>query len=349
MINCIIGGQLLSAVSGGSMSIVVGIIVIAGISWVVAVFGMSIFQAYETWAWLPQLVVLLVLAGNAGPKFDISTPSVGSSSYVAANRLTFFSLCLSVTASWAAVSSDYFVYYPENTPKWKPFLFTFSGMGLAALFNMLLGTGLASGIATNENWSAANGISSGALILAGYDGLPSGFGKFCGVVVAFGLIANNIPTTYSGALSFQILGRYFNMVPRYVWTCVVAAIYFICAMVGRNDLLVIFQNFLALMGYWVTIFVSIVLEEHVIFKWNTGFDWDSWADQQKLPIGYAALGAFLIGWAGSIISMYQIYFVGPVAILVGEHGADLGIWVGCGFALLTYPLLRFLELKFVGR
>jgi purine-cytosine permease-like protein len=47
MIDCIIGGQLLSAVSGGSMSIVVGIIIVAGISWVIAVFGMSIFHAYE--------------------------------------------------------------------------------------------------------------------------------------------------------------------------------------------------------------------------------------------------------------------------------------------------------------
>jgi purine-cytosine permease-like protein len=47
MIDCIIGGQVLSAVSGGSMSIVVGIIIIAGISWVIAVFGMSFFHAYE--------------------------------------------------------------------------------------------------------------------------------------------------------------------------------------------------------------------------------------------------------------------------------------------------------------
>jgi purine-cytosine permease-like protein len=47
MIDCVIGGQILSAVSGGSMSIVVGIVIVALISWVVAVFGMSIFHAYE--------------------------------------------------------------------------------------------------------------------------------------------------------------------------------------------------------------------------------------------------------------------------------------------------------------
>jgi purine-cytosine permease-like protein len=47
MINSVIGGQILSAVSGGSMTIVVGIVIVAFISWIVAVFGMAIFHAYE--------------------------------------------------------------------------------------------------------------------------------------------------------------------------------------------------------------------------------------------------------------------------------------------------------------
>ena len=47
VISCILGGQILSAVSGGSMSIVVGIVVTALISWSVAVFGMTAFHVYE--------------------------------------------------------------------------------------------------------------------------------------------------------------------------------------------------------------------------------------------------------------------------------------------------------------
>ena len=47
MIDCLIGGQVLSAVSGGSVSVVAGIIIVAVITWVVAVFGMSIFHLYE--------------------------------------------------------------------------------------------------------------------------------------------------------------------------------------------------------------------------------------------------------------------------------------------------------------
>lgn len=54
MIDCVVGGQILSAVSGGSMSIVVGIIIVALISWVVAVFGMKIFHSYERYFLLSQ-------------------------------------------------------------------------------------------------------------------------------------------------------------------------------------------------------------------------------------------------------------------------------------------------------
>jgi purine-cytosine permease-like protein len=46
-IDCIIAGQMLSAVSGGTMSIVVGIVVVSIVCWVVAVFGMALFHKYE--------------------------------------------------------------------------------------------------------------------------------------------------------------------------------------------------------------------------------------------------------------------------------------------------------------
>jgi purine-cytosine permease-like protein len=274
--------------------------------------------------------------------------SIGSQSAINANRLSFFSLSLSVPASWAGAASDYYVYYPENTAKWKTFLMTLSGLALSFTFVNLLGVGLASGISSNADWSSAYSISSGALITAGYNGLGS-FGKFCGVIVAFGVIANNIPGSYSAALGIQMLGRYPKVVPRWIWTCVVVLVYFVCAIAGRNHLFTIFQNFLALMGYWITAFISIVLEEHLLFRRKKGFDWSAWEDQKSLPVGYAALTAFLIGWVGAIISMYQVYYVGPVAALIGDNGADLGIWVGCAFSLVTYPPLRMLELKYVGR
>ncbi len=225
---------------------------------------------------------------------------------------------------------------------------TFTGLILSFSIVTLLGVGLASGTFNNPTWASANEVSSGALILAGYEGL-GGFGKFCGVVVALGVIANNIPGTYSSALGIQVLGRYGIKIPRWACTTVIAAIYTACALGGRNNLFEIFQNFLALMGYWLTIFVCIVLEEHLLFRRSRSFEWDAWSDRRRLPVGLAALAAFLIGWAGAIVSMNQVWYVGPLAKMVGEHGADLGIWVGCAWTLITFPPLRWAELRSLKR
>lgn len=46
-LSYIIAGQMLSAVSGGGLTIVVGIVVSALVCWVVAVFGMRVFHFYE--------------------------------------------------------------------------------------------------------------------------------------------------------------------------------------------------------------------------------------------------------------------------------------------------------------
>ncbi|KAL8701805.1 MAG: hypothetical protein Q9201_004719 [Fulgogasparrea decipioides] len=348
IIDCIIGGQILSAVSGGTMTVVVGIIIVALTSWVVAVFGMAIFHIYERWAWIPQVIVLFILVGSAGPSFDANLQNTVEGAAVTAGRLSFFSLQLSVPVSWAAASSDFYVYYPESTKKWKVFLMTMTGLTLSFTFVNMIGIGLASGVASNDAWKAANDISSGALILAGYGPLK-GFGKFCGVIVALGVISNNIPGTYASALGGQVLGRYGKMIPRYLWVCVIVLIYFVCAVAGRNNLFDILQNFVALMGYWVMIFVSIVLEEHLLFRRRTGFDWTAWEDKKRLPLGIAALTAFLVGWAGAIIGMYQHWYMGPVAAKVGGGGADIGVWLGCAFALVLFPPLRYLELKKFGR
>ena len=111
------------------MSVVVGIIITALISWGFAVFGMAAFQAYERygrilrhlstafltlmvnrWAWIPQLIAFLVLAGVASKNFDTSSKSSGGIAAVTASRLSFFSLSLCAPVSWAAAASDYYVY-----------------------------------------------------------------------------------------------------------------------------------------------------------------------------------------------------------------------------------------------
>lgn len=109
----------------------------------------------------------------------------------------------------------------------------------------------------------------------------------------------------------------------------------------------LFGNFLALMGYWMTIMIFIVLMEHLIFRGRQGYDWARWEDKGYLPVGLAALTAFLCGWAGAILGMYQVWYVGPLAEKAGL--CDMGVWLGTGFAIVSYLPLRWLELKKLGR
>jgi NCS1 nucleoside transporter family len=350
MIDCVVAGQILSAVSGNTMSVVVGIIIVAVIAWAITTFGYQIFHYYERWAWLPQLIVLCILAGVAGPQFNVSAASHGDENpdTIIGNRISFFGLTLAAAITYGGGAADYFVYYPEHASSLKIFAMTLAGLLCSFTFAFILGIGLACGMLLNSDWEAAYGISQGALIVEAYRPLGA-FGSFCGVVVALGLVANLIVPTYSSGIDAQILGRWAGAVPRVIWNTIGVIIYTVCALAGRAHLAELFTNFLALMGYWVSIWIAIVLEEHLIFRRKTGWNWDVWNQQKKLPYGIAAFVAFVVGWVGAILCMAQVWYYGPIALLVGTYGADMGNYVGFAWAALVYPPLRMLETKRFGR
>jgi purine-cytosine permease-like protein len=350
MIDCVVAGQILSAVADGSMSLVVGIIVVAIIAWLITTFGYHIFHYYERWAWLPQLIVLCILAGVAGPHFNTSAQSHGDENpdTVIGNRISFFGLSLAAAITYGGGAADYFVYYPEHASSWKIFAMTLTGLMCSFTFAFVLGIGLACGMLLNSDWEAAYGVSQGALIVEAFRPLGT-FGSFCGVVVALGLIANLILPTYSSGIDAQILGRYAEAVPRIIWNTIGVIIYTVCALAGRAHLAELFTNFLSLMGYWVSIWIAIILEEHLVFRRKTGFNWQDWNQKMKLPLGIAAFVAFVVGWIGAILCMAQVWYHGPIATRVGTYGADMGNYIGFAWAAVVYPPLRLWEMKRFGR
>ncbi|KAJ5620057.1 hypothetical protein N7510_004041 [Penicillium lagena] len=346
MVNSVVGGQILSKVSGGQISVLVGIVIVAGTSWVMAMFGMRIFQVYERFAWLPQLMVLCVMLGSAGPHFDFNIQAEASPSRLMAKRLTFFSLCLSVALAWAPLAADYYVYYPPHVKRWRTFTVTVLGAWQAMVVTLVLGIGLGTVVASSPQYASKYGTTPGGLLMTAYDSL-GGFGKFCAVINVLAVVANNAPGAYSMGMNFQMLGRCWQKIPRPIFTTLSTVIYTGCAMGGRNALYEVFKGFLPLIGYWVIIWFTIVIEEDLLFRRKRGYDWSAWDQREKLPIGIAAGISFLVGWVGAIVGMSQSYCTGPIAQL--SNDADLGLWLGAGFTAVTFPALRALELWWIGR
>ncbi|KAL8781795.1 MAG: hypothetical protein Q9203_000107 [Teloschistes exilis] len=317
ILGCIISGQIISAVNGGGLTIAAGCVISALCIGLIATFGIAMVHTYERYAFIPQLMAFFVLIGSAAKDFDHSAVSQGTAGVIIANP------------------ADLYVYYPVDTPKYITFGMTFSATWLGLIFCNILGIGIATGVANVPSWTDAYEVSSGALLLETYRGL-GGFGGLCAVIIALGSVTNNAPFAYTAAITFQAPGRYAKAIPRWMW----------CIFVTITQL-----NFLPIMSYWVAPWVTILVEEHILFHIVRGkpFDWLAWEHKRRLPIGIAALFAFLCGWAGAIIGMSQVWYQGPVALKVGGYGGDIGAWLAIAFTSVIYPPLRYLELKKLGR
>lgn len=262
------------------------------------------------------------MLGSAGPHFDFTTRQESSMAVLNAKRISFFSLSLSVALAWAPLAADYYVYYPSNIKRWRTFAVTVLGGGQAMVITLLLGIGLGTVMASSPAYAVKYGNSPGGLLMTAYDSL-GGFGKFCAVINVLALVANNTPGAYSMGMNFQMLGGFFQKVPRPVFTTLSTVIYTACAMGGRNSLYEIFKGFLPLIGYWVVIWFIIVVEEDVLFRRKNGYDWTAWDNPKQLPKGIAAGISFLIGWAGAILGMVSscgIAYSGPKSNLYGFVG-----------------------------
>lgn len=145
MINSLILGQMLSAVAHGHLSVVVGIMINALLSFVVTEFGMPLFHIFERWIWIPELIALIVLYAAAGRHFDNTTQSTGDAVTVTSNRLSMVALCLGATSGWATGAGDYFVYFAEKTSRTSVLVLITLGVSLGGILSSIAGVGIASG------------------------------------------------------------------------------------------------------------------------------------------------------------------------------------------------------------
>jgi len=301
----------------------------------------------DRFVWAPTVLVLFVLIGVAGPHFDTSVASQGTGAVLHGNRLSYFFLVASGPLSWSSASADYVVYYPKTTNRGFTFAATTCGITCGKLMIEFLGIGLGSGLLTNASWKQAfddHGI--GALVVESYKPLNT-FGKLCCVILAICIAANNIPGTYAAALNWQQLGAPFAKIPRPIWSTFSCIVFTVIAIAGRDSLFDIFINWLSLIGYWTIIWITMTLQDEYMFR-KGRFDWEIWDRKDLLPHGFAALFGMIVGWVFAVLCMYQTYFTGPIAKLVG-NGADLGLPVAMGVTMIIYPPARWLELKYVGR
>ncbi|KAJ5556257.1 hypothetical protein N7513_002098 [Penicillium frequentans] len=352
--NAIVGAQLLNAVNG-TVPGYAGILIVTFCTLFITFAGYKVVHAYEFYSWIPTFIVFWIVVGCFAHSGDfINLPmDVGVSEL--GDCLSFGSTIYGFATGWTSYAADYTVYQPSDRSRRKVFLSTWLGLIIPLIFTEFLGIAVITAIEINggdnkymRGWEASG---NGGLIDAVLEPL-GGFGKFCLVILALSIIANNCPNIYSVSLTLQVLGRWTQRVPRFVWTFLASCVSLAIAIPGYSHFQTVLENFMNFIAYWLAIYTGISVADHFIFKRGFGgYAPENYDKREKLPYGIAATVAFCFGVVGMITGMSQTWWVGPIAKHAGAlpYGGDVGFELGFAFSFVIYCALRPLEIRYFGR
>jgi NCS1 nucleoside transporter family len=335
-VNVIIGGQLIKALSHGAIPQWGGILIIAGLTAAVSIYGYRYVHQYERYVWIPVAIIFLIILVVAAPHFTLlPTPAFGATEI--AGLISFGGAVYGFATGWSSYAADYNVNQPEDTPVARVFWLTFLGIFIPCVLLEVFGLALTSVPALSK-------LSGGALLAGAVSPLGI-FGSILVGILTISVIANNIPNDYSLGLSMQVLGHSFQRVKRYVWTFLGAVAYVVLAILGGANFNETLTNFLLLIAYWLGPWAIILVLEHFVFR-HGGYNVDDWNTRSRLPIGWAAMVAMAVGLFGVYLGAAQVYFVGPIAGLINKpYGMDVGFELGLILAGIAYLILRPIELR----
>lgn len=166
--------------------------------------------------------------------------------------LSFGSVIYGFATGWTSYAADYTVYQPVTQSRKKVFLSTWIGLIVPLLFTEMLGVAVMTATSIDDGNNAYmrgyEASGTGGLLAAVLFPPLGGFGKFCLVVLALSIIANNCPNIYSVALTVQVFGRWTQKLPRFVWTFIGTCVYVAIAIPGYSHFEAVLENFMNFIG-----------------------------------------------------------------------------------------------------
>ncbi|KKY15545.1 putative purine-cytosine permease [Phaeomoniella chlamydospora] len=351
MVNTIAGADILYDVGNTKLPLTVAVLIIGLCAWVIGLFGYQWVHRFERYFWIVILICMIILAGFGGKHFH-NIPW-GSGPSETSGILSFGTSIIGFQISWATIAADYGVYMRETLKPWKVFTWTFFGLFLSQFFIECLGAALMLTVNVDPAFAAAyDKAGFGGLtgqVFEGYGSGVRGFGKFIQVILAFSVVSVVIANIYSLGLNIQIISSKLLKVPRFLWSVLGGAAFLAAAIAGRDHLEEAMEDFLNVIAYWLTPFLAILCMEHLVWRRGYQYDLTAWDDPSKLPYGIAALVTFAIGTTLAILCMSQTWWVGPIALAVGNppYGTDISWELALGATIILYIPLRWAERKYL--
>jgi len=330
-VDCVIAAQAGAQLFGGANRLITValVIVIAGISVGVAIFGHHTIQVLETYGAIVFAALLLALFLFLAPQFHWSQgPTVSGGDYPGAFVLGFMT-CFALVASWYPFASDYSRYLPasSSTPSislW-PIVGVMLPMLLLGLFGLLLPT-IDMQLAADQGVLAVISAHAPALVAVPF---------FLFVVV--GMIWANYLDVYTAGLVSLAIGIKLKR-----WQAALA-----CGVLGTalamyavlvSDFHIAYQDFLILTYLWAPAWAAVVLLSFFFFddKPRPALALAAWATGTIVSLVFVNYGN-LFSNLGSGPSFFNAGVIGAL------HGADLSGLISAAAAAAIYLGVRRLR------
>lgn len=252
-VNVIVGAQLINAVNNNVPGWA-GIIIIAFCTVLVTLFGYKIVHQYAFWSWIPAFIVFMIVLGQFAHSGAFINIPMGVGTSEIGGVLSFGATVYGFATGWSSYAADYTVYQPVTQSKKKVFFATWLGLIIPLLFTQFLGvavmtaTGLDPDATDNPYLNGYKESGSGGLLGAVLIEPFGNFGRFCLVILALSIIANNCPNIYSVSLTAQVFGRWAQRVPRFVFTLIATGVYIAISIPGYSHFEEVLENFMNFIG-----------------------------------------------------------------------------------------------------
>ncbi|KAI0481301.1 permease for cytosine/purines, uracil, thiamine, allantoin-domain-containing protein [Xylariaceae sp. FL0804] len=344
IIDAVLGGSTLSAVSDGKINSTVGIVIVVIISLFVNFGGMKFLHQYERYSWAFALVAIVIATGTGGKHL---MNQVVQPDPTPATIVSFGGVVAGFLIPWAAMAADFAVYCHPKVSTWRIFAYTYAGLFVPTVPLMVLGAAIGGAAPGVASWQAGyerfnvGGVLEAMLAPAG------GFGKFVAVLLSLSVVGNLAASMYSVSLNFQLLlaplASALARVPRFAFAALYAVVAVPVSVAAARSFFDSLENFIYVIAYWSAAYVGVVAAEHFVFRRAdcASYDPAHWDRPARLPTGVAAIGAMALSFALVVPCMSQVWFTGPIA----ETTGDIGFEVALVLSSLLYLPFRWLELK----
>jgi nucleobase:cation symporter-1, NCS1 family len=298
---------------------------------VVAFVGHNFIHQFEKIVF-PYLAVVFIIAGlfvlgqaNPGLGFNPKAP-VAFGGPLGAFVLGIF-VAFSYAAGWSPYALDYSRYLPTNTDQKAVFWSTTLGVFLPCTLLQIVGAALASMASFNPTGSPTDQFVKP---------LPGLLASLALLGIVIGTISANVLNIYSGAMSFLAMGVRLGGLHRQraIVALVFGALGYFVSLGGERDAGHSYENFLLIIGYWITPYLGVVLTDYWLRRGR--FHEREFYDSGHNPP--AGLVAMVVGILASVPFWNQALWQGPLALAHPEWG-DLSFLVGFFVAAAVYYLL----------